>query len=236
MAEAHGANRRALGHAHRQLSLAGPLVVVWSVILTVLAIARSQELVPLDDLFLDPSTLADAPWYAGILNELGVFGWSVAVVVAAGGASIARAGGRTSAAAFLGSGAALSAVLLVDDLARVHSSVAPRLGVTKPAAQSILALIACVWIVVQHREIRRTRWGILAISVVSLGCSVGVDLLPGLRPDIFVEDAPKLLGIAGWATYFWLTAADVTHSMLDELHRLVTSPGTNESTSATISG
>ncbi len=53
--------RRIVGRVHRQLSVAAPLVFVWSATLVALSLARSQGLVPIDELFLDPSTLAGSP-------------------------------------------------------------------------------------------------------------------------------------------------------------------------------
>ncbi len=146
-----------------------------------------------------------------------MFGWTFAVVAAAGGAGLAHFVRRVGAARFLGSGAALSALLLVDDVARLHSDVLPRLGVPKAPAQGRIALPCVAWVATALPEIRRTRWGILVVAVISLATSIVVDVVPHASSDIFVEDAPKLLGTAAWATYFWVTTADVTRSAINEL-------------------
>jgi hypothetical protein len=64
-------DRRAPILLSRQLQHAMPLAVVWMVGLVVLWIASLQDAASLEELFLDPATLAGQPWYQGLLANLG---------------------------------------------------------------------------------------------------------------------------------------------------------------------
>lgn len=76
-----------------------------------------------------------------------------------------------------------------------------------------LASGSALWSGSNWREIRRTRWLALLASLVALAASIALDYeRRGTNLNVFYEDAPKLLGIVGWATYFVFTTVDITLS------------------------
>jgi len=159
-------DRRKVLDLGKQVRLVTPLLMVWTLGATVIAVAALQNQIPLTSLFLDPSAISNLPWYVGVLSNLGILAWTVASVSAVGGAWVAHQTGRHSAARFLGYGGAAAAVLLFDDLFRLHSSAFPKLlGVPKVVGVVMVTLPTLVWFVVFIAEIGRTRWLILVAAL-----------------------------------------------------------------------
>jgi hypothetical protein len=112
-------------------------------------------------------------------------------------------------------GSVVTLLLPVDDITGFHSDVGVRLGIPKMVSIAGLLGISGLWFVINWREIRRTRWLTLIASLSAFALSVLFDYE---RQDtsfhVFSEDAPKLLGIVGWATYFVFTAIDLTQAIV----------------------
>jgi hypothetical protein len=205
--------------------------VVWSFGFALLAAVVAQRQVPYTELFLDPNHLGQIPWYFGFVSNLGILGWTTATATAAFGAWVAAYGGRPAAARMLGGGAALSALLLADDLFQLHMLVRPLLGLPKTAAYGFYLVAASLWLTTQFREIRRTRVELLLAAGFGLGLSVVFDqirrVVPSLDPDtsLLIEDSAKFLGVLAWAQYFTLTSSDIVRSIVTGLrHRTQAAP------------
>lgn len=209
------ADRRRRWTPREQILAVGPLLFFWTLTATLLHVSAEQDVVPTERLFLDAASVADEPWYTGLLHEIGVLGWTVAATAALAGAFVASLTSRRRAVWFLGSGALLTIVLLTDDLTGFHADVGPRLGLPKFTTIGAILVASVGWVVFHWREISRTRWLILLSSLAALALSVLVDVE---RRDsdvhIFFEDAPKLFGIVGWATFFVFTTVDLIRSAL----------------------
>jgi hypothetical protein len=208
-------DRRSSRSAFHQLNALGPLLFIWTVTVVLLYASAAQDEVPTERLFLDAASLSGQPWYTGLLHEMGVLGWTVAATAATAGAWVASLATRRSVTWFLASGAALTFILLADDVTSFHADLGPRIGVPKLVTIGGLLAASAVWFMTNWREIRRTRWLTLLAALGALATSVALDI-ERRESDlhVFFEDAPKLLGIMGWATYFVLTAADITGSVL----------------------
>lgn len=200
-----------------------PLVVIWPAGIALLAVLALQRQVPYSELLLDPNSINKVPWYTGLVSNLGILGWTTATVAGLFGTWIARFGGRPGAAAMLGRGSLLSALLLLDDLFQLHVLVRPLLGLPKSVVYVGYLGVALWWVVGQHREIIRTRVAVLLAASAALGLSVVVDQATGrigvLGGDaaLLIEDAAKFLGVLAWAQYFVLTASDIVRSIINEL-------------------
>lgn len=198
-----------------QFSALGPLLLIWSFTSVLLYASAAQDKVPIERLFLDPATLSGEPWYTGLLHELGILGWTVAATAAAAGAWVAAQTTRDRTVWFMAGGSVVTLLLLIDDITGFHSDLGVRLGIPKMASIGGLLGISGLWFVVNWREIRRTRWLTLIAALSAFALSV---LFDHERRDtsfhLFFEDAPKLLGIVGWATYFVFTAIDITRSVV----------------------
>lgn len=219
MVRFHNGERRTRPAQTRQLIAIAPLITVWGVGALVLVLTLGGD--PADNalLLLDPSAVAGLPWYSGLISNLGILAWAIGTIAAAGASFIARLGRRDGAAKFLLHAAALSALLTLDDVFRLHSSVFPRyLSIPKPAVLAIYLVLAALWAGMHFREVGRTRWAILVAAGTAMAISVGVDQLAGNESwSLVAEDGAKFFGVLGWATYFWLTAQDIASSVVRDL-------------------
>ena len=97
------------------------------------------------------------PRYGGWLGSFGVIGWAIAASVSAFAAALTAS--RTASPPvgerrFLLASAALSSVLMIDDLFLVHSTLAPEfLGVPKPVMIVGLVALASAWGLVFRRRL-----------------------------------------------------------------------------------
>ncbi|MGI9597929.1 MAG: hypothetical protein ACR2QK_17320 [Acidimicrobiales bacterium] len=202
-----------------------PLAAIWFLGCLLLVGLVVQNQVPYDELLLDPNSLNRAPWYTGLVSNLGILGWTTATAAGYFGSWIARYGNRPAASTMLGRGAVLSTVLLLDDLFQLHVAVEPLFGISKPVVYLCYLIVAGWWVATQWREIGRTRSELLLASVGAFGASIVIDQLgatvPGLdqQTSLLLEDACKFLGVLAWAQYFALTASDIVKSIVNELRR-----------------
>lgn len=209
--------RRAVAF-RRQLRLASALAIVWSFGLLAIAVAGSRNDAEIEELFLDPAYLAGSPWYTGLFTNIGILAWTVAVVAAAGGAWVAARAGRPSVVPFLASAAAMTALLLADDLFQLHADVLPSSGMHALAAKIVIVAPVPVWTWVNRNEIVRTRWLLLACAFAGFGASLLVEMAGSSATStriLVAEDTGKLLGVLAWAQYFLLTTVDITRSVID---------------------
>ena len=205
-------DRRYVGHFRRSIL---PLLSVWGCGLLVLGASAAHGNVR--QLFLDPSYANGAPWWTGLISQLGILGWTSAVASASWAAWIARHTGRTNAARFLFRGAIASTVLLVDDLLGVHSMFWTLGLMGKPFGLALVLSPVAAWFWVYRTDIRRTRWVLLAGAFLANALSVVADTLAhGSLSDrsALLEDGPKFLGILAWAAYFIASTYDIARSAL----------------------
>lgn len=205
--------RRAL---RDQLPSLTPLLAMWAIGGSVLAVVGAQRSVALEQLFLDPAYLSGEPWYTGVLSDLGVLGWASATVTALWGAWVAAQTGRPTAARFLRAGALVSTVLLADDMFQLHADGLRFIGLPKGIRQLVIVLPAVIWFVRYAADIARTRWVILLGALTGFATSLVVDGLatPGSTVGLFVEDSAKLLGVLAWTQYMVLTSLDIMRSTI----------------------
>lgn len=210
------AERRRRRALHQQVPSATPLLAAWVVAASALAMVANQRSVPVEQLFLDAAFLTGEPWYTGVLSDLGILGWTAATVAALGGGWVAAQTGRPTAARFLRAAAAVSVVLLADDLLQLHADLLRFTGLPKSLRQLLIVLPAVVWLVRYAGEIARTRWVVLAGALGGFAVSLLTDALAHERSitGLFLEDSAKLLGILAWAQYMILTSLDIARSTI----------------------
>lgn len=215
--------RRSIRTGSSRLRPLLPLVGIWFLGCLFLVGLVLQRQVPYGELLLDPNSLNKVPWYTGLVSNLGILCWTTATSTAFFGSWLARYGDRRAASIMLGRGAALSTILLMDDLFQLHVAVKPLFGVSKPVVYLVYLLVAGWWVVTQRKEIRRTRAELLLASLCAFGGSIVVDQLGSSVPlldaqgALLIEDACKFLGVLAWAQYFVLTSSDIVKSIVGEL-------------------
>ena len=209
--------RRTPFDLRRQARTGAPLVFVWAMGATILAIAALQDVVPVSSLFLDPNAVSDQKWYFGLVSNLGVLAWTVAATSAIGGSWVAYQTGRPSAGRFLGCGGAAASLMLLDDLFLLHSSAIPKLvGVPKVVAMALVVGPTVAWFVLFVSEIGRTRWLILVSAMSAFAFSVAADQAfhGNGTTALLLEDGAKLMGVLAWMAYFVMTTHDIARSTI----------------------
>jgi len=163
---------------------------------------RSTSLVPLMYFTRDAVALRHAPWYTGMLSQLGIMTWVAAATAALLGALALPAGRTRSMLATFG---AITAYIALDDAFLLHEVVIPHsIGLPESGVYALYLLLTgaaalCFW-----RELLAHSRLLLGASIVLLGAPVVLDMLQQISPALEPwMAASKLAGLWCWAAY-WL--------------------------------
>ena len=185
------------------------------------SLARSGD-VALVDLLRDTTATLGAPFYIGLVSNVGLLLWGAATTICLFTASVASRTGCPAADArhFL-AGAAVSAWLLLDDALLLHEQVFPEhLGLAGGWSLIVGSGAMAFFLIGSHRVIRAGDYPVLLAALMLLGASVTMDQLHDMQLlgplilhsddlETVLEDTLKLLGIAMWLIYFTLCAHDL---------------------------
>ena len=204
-------------------SLTAPHLVAWLcaavfvVGLIFFAAIKVQTRAPVGLLTRDPQTTAEGPWYLGLASSLGIVGWSVAAALFAFGAAVVRsAGARDRQFATLAWAAALTVLLLLDDLLLIHDDILYRaIGAEEPVL-AVYGVVFLAWLLVYGSGVSGSARMPLALAVGWFGASVGVDLVWNSDSEwrLVVEDGAKFVGIWLWAVFAMVLCAGCVASTL----------------------
>lgn len=179
----------------------------------------------------DPSSTMSEPFYIGCLSNFGVIGWCMASAAGLFTYAVLRrhpAGARWSGF-FLFAGI-LSAVLGLDDLFLFHEEIFPeyifsKKNIIRLNEKFVLVAYAAgmiTFLVKYRHHFKETRRLFLLVAIGFLGASVLADrgfvksFIPDKQLRVLAEDGLKLLGVLGWAHYFWLTGISILQSHCGE--------------------
>jgi len=164
----------------------------------------------------DPTQIRGTGPFIGALSSLGMLLWCTAAAVSLFAAAVAardrNTARREEAISFLRTGAALTAVLLFDDLFLLHDVVFPDyLHIGQIVVYAVYAVATGAYLLGYRRFIlEETDYPLLAIALCCFALSIGMDLIDEriLIPGTYIlEDGFKFLGIVGWCGYFVRSAA-----------------------------
>jgi hypothetical protein len=201
--------------------IASVYAVVLALLLMVVTLHLTHD-IPISTFTGDPASIGSLPWYAGALSHVGVL--LLCAVFAVGtfaGLVMRSVDGGTDESRFLLSSAALSALLLLDDLFMLHEDVVPSvLGVPQWIVVALYLGLGVVFIAANRRVLLRARTGVLVLAVGLLTASVAFDL--AFDQDLIetdrwslrylIEDGLKLAGLAGWSFFFLVAAYQIVRS------------------------
>ena len=163
----------------------------------------------------DPAVLLGTHPFVGVLSQIGVLIWMATVSISLFTAALlrARSGSRVEWSFLLGAGL-LTLWLLLDDFFMFHDWLFPDiLGIRQRYVLAGYVGITALFLARYAWFILRTNYSLLVVALTFLALSVGIDQLPDrwFRWDqlYLIEDAAKLLGIAGWFAYFAHTAVSL---------------------------
>lgn len=162
--------------------------------------AAGRAGVPFADVSRDAIAVLRAPPWIGALSSAGVLVWCAAAAICLHASASANGVRRP----FLLHAGLLSALLTLDDLYLLHEVVAPTwLGVRQRYVYVLYAAVTLGFLVWHARFLRASpAWPVLAIALVLLGASMGLDMVPGIPEDAaLLEDGAKFLGACGWLAF-----------------------------------
>jgi hypothetical protein len=189
-------------------------------VFAVVCLAAVRKSVPLAMFTRDVTEIADLPYYAGFLSNLGFAGWAGTGAVCLFAGLLMRGRAEANRTSFYLAAGGLSLWLLLDDLGTMHEIVIPQyLGVSEKAVYAAYVGLLLLFISSFRRIIYRTNFGPLLAACGLAAMSVLVDAVPQgrLPAQHTLEDGAKFLAICAWAGYF-VTAA------FDDVKRLTASP------------
>lgn len=142
--------------------------------------------------------------YFGMVSNIGVLYWAAAASCCALAALVVpRQDGRDGVRDFLLAAALFTGLLCVDDLFLLHEELLPKLGIPQKLILIGYVVLALFYLWRQWPVIRRHEPALFLASVGFLGLSVVVDYFNHSDRQVLllIEDAAKLMGVAGWGTY-----------------------------------
>ena len=190
------------------------------VFLALVAFAADRAHIPFAVLSSDPTATTHTPIYTGIISNLGVLIWCIAMTVCFSNAAIVlRISQQRTAFWFLVSSGCLTAILLADDLLTLHENIFSKLlGVDEKIVYAMYVVLLIPYLGRFARSILQTDYLLFLTALGLFGCSIIVDVAFGgwLSDDfiIFIEDSSKLAGILGWCVYWIRTSFDMINSYL----------------------
>ena len=185
----------------RQAALAVAISLGVAVVLLAAQLVVNAKHVDMGVLTRDVAALAGVKWYTGFFSNLGLMAWGAAAALGGFGWWQLRGDARTrSLSAALGSYAALSAFLGLDDMAQLHEDVIPgHLGIPERYVYVAEAIMFLAFMALNRRVLLRHAPVILVAALAGFGASVGADLMDNIWSlPIVIEDGAKLIGICNW--------------------------------------
>lgn len=154
----------------------------------------------------DTAAVLEAPFYTGVLSNVGGACWGAATALGILGSVVLRRGDprQREVSGALRGFALLSAWLGLDDLVQIHEYVAPRLlGIDEQLVYLAYALLVTAWIV-RHRRVIVERAPLpLLVAFIGFGGSLLADELGDyvVQVPLVLEDGLKLIGVVNWGVW-----------------------------------
>jgi hypothetical protein len=166
------------------------------------------------DLGRDPAVVGGLGADVGMLSQLGLMLWGLAVGACLLAAAAGYLRGDPQLAVFLASTAALLLVLGVDDALLIHEQVIPnKVGIAEEIVFLALGSLVLAYAARFRRELLGGDVILLGVGAAMLALTVAVDVLDAL--PLTVEDYFKLIGMVALAIWCFSTS----------LQALVEAPG-----------
>ncbi len=179
-------------------------------------ISHFSERMTLSYLTRDVAAIADLPFYAGLVSQLGALVWAASLAICIFTLIVLRkqTPNFTASRRWLAHAAILTAILLFDDVFQFHEEIGEDyLGLSEKVIVLGYVGLAIIILFANFSEIINTEYLILGLALFLFGMSVFLD---GAHLDrfgdigrffndqleTFAEDGLKFAGIATWMVYF----------------------------------
>lgn len=189
----------------------------------------------------DAKAVYGIPFHAGALSSIGILFWCATVSTCLLTAIVLyRSSSESDKRQFLLNAGLFTSILMLDDLFLIHEEFAPNyLNLDGGILYVTYAILAVSLLLYYRHVIYRSAYALLLLGAAFLAGSIAFDLLHeyGLllagaeSRDLqhFLEDGCKLLGIAGWFSYFgWVSYGSLVRQSTTETIASPTVPVTIE--------
>ncbi len=192
------------------LMVTGATIII-ACALGVVSFARVTRVNPAT-LMRDIYVVADVPLYIGIVSNLGILGWCVAVTVWMLNGYLMRRQRTDPRYGLCVSATLLTVILLLDDGLMLHESLLPNVtGLDEKVFLIGYVLIAVVFAVYALPRILRTDYLLACIAAGFLVASYLIDVVLPFTPRYTLyEDLAKFGGIIFWLVYAFSVFRDVS--------------------------
>lgn len=164
-----------------------------------------QYHIPVGDLTRDPTAVSRAPFYTGLLSQLGIFLWAGAAFACLIPVIVSF---QHPFRQFLLASGLITLTLALDDVFLLHESALPMAGFPEKIVLIFYAGLLTAYVAWFYRVIKNTAYGLLLIACLCFGLSLLIDLLTpnSTNMEFLLEDGAKLVGIVSWLAYYLCVA------------------------------
>lgn len=166
-------------------------------------------------LYLDTQTVGELAGdcchiYDGAISTLGIMIWAATAAISLFAACVGSLLGQKDLTKTALQGAAVSALLALDDAYLFHEIVFPKLGVPQIVIIATYTAIMAAYLVRNIRLFRTRSIWILGVSLAAFAASVGIDQIAHSIEPVWVvlEDGAKLIGIICWFLFHFALFSD----------------------------
>jgi hypothetical protein len=179
-------------------------------------ISHFSERITLSYLTRDVAAIADLPFYAGILSQMGGLLWAASLAICV--FALMTLGKQnqpfTASKRLLFQASILTAVLLFDDVFQFHEEIGEDyLGISEKVSVLAIVFLGLFFLFSNLREILNSEYLILGLALGLFGGSVFLDAADledfgrigkffSDQLQTFAEDGLKFAGITTWLVYF----------------------------------
>ncbi|MDJ1172696.1 hypothetical protein [Roseofilum capinflatum] len=191
------------------------IIFVFVMVLLTLLILKWQNWIHPGYLTRDPSAILEAPFYIGIISNIGILMWCASTSICFFTFAITRKHSTAMMSSFLLGSGAINCLLLFDDFFLLHEEVFPgylyNYLYTSEKRVVAIYLMFGLWYAWKNRKIiLKTRFLLLIIAISCFLLSVVCDQATSYFPEawvkdgtkIIIEDGFKFLGIVSFIYYY----------------------------------
>ena len=192
-----------------------PVIYLFSILLLIaIAGASLYTQLPAERFTKDIASIAGLHPTSGILSSLGVLTWCITASICFFAALFLHKMRRYPEYSLLFNTGLLTSYLTLDDAFLIHERLAPDiLRIDEKVVYAILLVFILFYLKSFWLTILRTRYSLFIASLILLGSSLILDVLPWPEEllggwQYLLEDGLKWLGIVSWCIYFVKTSFD----------------------------
>jgi hypothetical protein len=173
--------------------------------------------IPLGNLTKDTCAVTGAPFYNGLLSQLGLFVWVASASICFFCGYFNRKNKKIKS--FLIFSGFLSLGLGLDDAFLLHEYFFPEIiAIPEKIVFLVYFLIFIYYIIKYFNTILKTDFIILGLAFMMLGGSGFIDFFI-YSSFTLIEDGPKFIGIVAWLVYFIRVGIAATELKLEEKNK-----------------